>query len=499
MKLADGKSMKEADERAIREWGIPSIRLMEQAAKALSKRAAELAGSSKSALIFCGPGNNGGDGVGAAIDLMGAGFDVRVLLVGERQKMSGDCAEMERRLLGLGGILEDFDENGEYPADSYGVIVDALFGTGFRGRLSGPAAAAAEHMNRAKAPVVSADIPSGVHADTGSVLGPAVRADATVSFSLPKIGHFVEPGYVHCGELTVADIGVPNELLDGVATGVYAVHSAKLPKRRRISHKGDYGKVFICGGCTGYTGAPTLCARSAVRSGAGLVYLGVPEDIYAITAAKNDEAMPFPLPGDGSGRLGEEALPRMLERADSCDVTVLGPGLGRSEGLTRIVRAFLRQTNARLVLDADALFALDKETLVALKQPAVLTPHEGEFARLFWPVSDRLNDAKRAAEESGCVVVLKGHRTITAFPEGEVFVNTTGNPGMATGGTGDVLAGVIAALLCVLPKKQAVPYAVWLHGRAGDLCAGRLGEYSLTAGDMIKALPFAFLEQTQQG
>jgi len=392
-------------------------------------------------------------------------------------------------------MLEDFDEKENYSPDSFGVLVDAMFGTGFRGTLIGGAATAAELMNRSNTPTVAADIPSGVHADTGAVLGPAVLADATVAFSLPKIGHFVEPGCVFAGELAVADIGVPKELLDGISTGVFAVCGAELPKRPRISHKGDFGKVFVCGGCVGYTGAPSLCARAAVRSGAGLVYLGVPKDIYAITAAKNDEAMPFPLAGDGAGRLGADALSQMLERADSCDVAVLGPGLGRSEELTGLVRAFARQTQTRLVLDADALFAMDLETLGALKRPAVLTPHEGEFARLFWPVSDRLNDAKKAARESGSIVVLKGHRTIAAFPDGEAFVNTAGNPGMAKGGTGDALAGVIAALWCVLPPNRAVPYAVWLHGRAGDLCAKRLGEYAMTAGDLIEALPFAFLEQ----
>jgi hydroxyethylthiazole kinase-like uncharacterized protein yjeF len=497
MKLADGKSMKEADERAICDDGIPSIRLMENAAKALAKIAAELAGSKKSALIFCGTGNNGGDGFGAAVELLSMGFDVRAILVGDRQRMTKDCAEMERRFLKLGGTLHDFDERQDLPAESFGVVVDALFGTGFRGIISGPAAMAVEHMNRAKVPVVSADIPSGVHADTGAVLGIAVRADATVSFSMHKIGHFVEPGCVHCGELTVADIGVPKELLNEVSTGVFAVKGVKLPQRPRLSHKGMFGKVFVCGGCVGYTGAPTLCARAAVRAGAGLVTLGVPEQIYAVTAVKNDEAMPFPLPGDGSGKLGEEALSPMLEKAGWSDVTVLGPGLGRSEGLTRLVRSFVRQTENRLVLDADALFALNGETLGELKQPAVLTPHEGEFARLFWPVSDRLNDAKRAAKESGCIVVLKGHRTITAFPDGEVYVNTTGNPGMAKGGTGDVLAGMIAALLCVLPEKQAVPYAVWLHGRAGDLCANTHSEYAMTASDLIEAMPKAFLEQAE--
>lgn len=498
MKLADGKSMREADERAIRDFGIPSIKLMENASLALAKKAVELAKGSRSALVFCGSGNNGGDGAGAAAVLLGMGFKVRVLLVGDRQKLSKDCAEMERRLLSLGNVVEEFGENEDHSPGSYGVLVDAMFGTGFRGTLTGRAAAAAALMNRSGTPTVSADIPSGVNADTGAVLGPAVMADATVAFSLPKIGHFVEPGCVFTGGLAVADIGVPKELLNGVSTGVFTVCGAELPQRPRISHKGDFGKVFVCGGCVGFTGAPTLCAHAAVRSGAGLVYLGVPKDIYAITAAKNDVAMPFPLTGDGFGRLGESALPQMLERADACGVAVLGPGLGRSEGLTGLVRAFARQTQTTLVLDADALFAMDGKALRALKRPAVLTPHEGEFARLFWPVSDRLNDAKKAARESGCAVVLKGHRTITAFPDGEAFVNTTGNPGMAKGGTGDALAGVIAALLCVLPEKKAVPFAVWLHGRAGDLCAKKLGEYAMTAGDLIEALPFVFLEQEKK-
>ena len=499
MELSNGKLMAQADRRAIRDRGIPSLELMERAAGAVAEAAKELAGEERTAAVFCGPGNNGGDGLAAARILMGAGFAVRCLLVGRREKMTQDARAMALRLQDAGGALEDFDR-ADRSLSAYlqgvGVIVDALFGVGLSRPLAGDAMAAVERINDAGRPVVSADIPSGVSADTGAVLGQAVRAHRTVTFSMAKAGHFVEPGCIHRGALSVADIGIPGDILADAGCGLHAVHreDVVLPKRAPITHKGDYGKLLILAGSVGYTGAASLCARAAVRAGAGLVYLGVPADIYEIEAVKSEEPMAFPLPCGGGGRVSAGAVPAVEKRLADCDVCLVGPGLGRDEDTAAVTAAALKAARGPVVADADALWAIGRDLTVlqAAKGPVVLTPHEGEFARLLGrPVGDRLTDGLDFAREHGCVLVLKGHRTICAFPDGTGHIIDGGNPGMATGGTGDVLAGVIGALLGQLPLRRAVVTACWLHARAGDLAAEKYGEYALKAGDIIDLLPEA--------
>jgi len=269
--------------------------------------------------------------------------------------------------------------------------------------------------------------------------------------------------------------------------------SVSLPKRKADTHKGDYGKLLILGGCVGYTGAPTMCARAAVRTGAGLVYLGVPAPIYEITAVKNDEAMPFPLPAENGG-VSAQSVDIIKEKLQICDVCAVGPGMGKSTGTAKAVQYLLENWEKPLVIDADGLNVLagQMELLKAHRGPVVLTPHDGEFARLGGvPDGNRAECAARFAAEYGCILVLKGHRTLVAFPGGEVYITTHGNPGMAKGGSGDVLTGVIAALLGQLPAEQAVTTAVYLHSYAGDLCAARMGEYAMTATDLIETLPEA--------
>ena len=274
-----------------------------------------------------------------------------------------------------------------------------------------------------------------------------------------------------------------------------------LPKRAPDTHKGDYGKLLIVGGAVGYTGAPTLCARAAVRAGAGLVYLGVPAPIYDITAVKNDEAMPFPLPADERGGVAPAAAETVLARLQGCDTAALGPGMSKGEGTAAVVRAVLEARQEKpLVPDADALNVLQPllPLLRAYPAPVVLTPHAGEYARLGGELSgDPAADALRLAQQWGCVLVLKGHRSVVAFPGGEVYITTHGNPGMAKGGSGDVLTGVIAALLGQLPAERAVTAGVYLHSLAGDLCAARLGQYAMTATDQIETLPEATKQITE--
>ena len=274
-----------------------------------------------------------------------------------------------------------------------------------------------------------------------------------------------------------------------------------LPKRAPETHKGDYGKLLIVGGAVGYTGAPTLCARAAVRAGAGLVYLGVPAPIYDITAIKNDEAMPFPLPADQNGGVAPEAAETVLARLSGCSVCALGPGMGKGEGTAALVRAVLTSgASCPLVLDADALNVL-QPMLPLLRRcagPVILTPHLGEFRRLGGEVTGGMAaDALRFSAEWNCIVVLKGHRSVVAFPDGKVYITTHGNPGMAKGGSGDALTGILAALLGQLPPERAICTAVYLHSLAGDLCAQRMGEYAMTATDLIETLPEATRQITE--
>ena len=497
MQLTDSKAMRDADEKAIHVLGVPSTLLMTNAAKQLSLAALELMGQNKTAVIFCGSGNNGGDGIGAAVYLLRRGVNIHCILVGERSKMTEDCAEMERRLIELGGTLESFEPEdtklGEL-LDGAGVIIDALFGIGLNSELRGKALAAVKLINKSKTPVVAADIASGVEADTGCILGDAVHADVTVTFSMAKIGHFAEPGCVYCGKLRVADIGLPAEVLKNAGSGVFAVGAddVSLPVRPGVSHKGDYGKLLIIGGSVGYTGAPVLCAKAAARSGAGLISLGVPNEIYSITASRLMEPMPFPLADRGNGRISVSALPVIMEKLEQSDVCVLGCGLSRSEEIGELVRLIIGKSAKQLVIDADGLFALGSEAQIikSAQKPPVLTPHEGEFIRLGGVLTgDRVDDARSFALSRECVLVLKGHRTIIAFPDGEVYIISAGNPGMAKGGSGDVLAGIIGAFLGQLSLKKAVITACAVHALAGDICAKRYGEYAMLPSDIIEAIP----------
>lgn len=505
MRLSDAQKMYDADTNAIHKVGIPSLYLMENAAGHLARAAREIMGNKPLAAVFCGAGNNGGDGIAAAEILLRQGVSVRVFLVGKREKLTHDSQAMLRRLEKAGGCLEDYDpSDAGMPAllRSCGVIVDAMFGIGLKRPLAGLPLSAVEAINASGTPVVAADIPSGVSADTGAVLGAAVQCVKTVTFSMAKPGHFLEPGCVYAGEVEVCPIGIPEELLEAAFCGTQALLPGEitLPRRPALSHKGDYGRVLILGGSVGYTGAPNLTAAAAVRAGAGLVSLGVPESIWQVCAVKNAEAMPFPLPADEDGRFSAGALSALAERNPAFDVLALGPGMGRGQGVKELVSGLLRDCGSTMVLDADALWAIadDPTVLKEAKGCVIITPHPGEFRRLGGEkTGDRLTDARSFAAEYGCITVLKGHRSVIAFPEGEACILAAGNPGMARGGSGDVLTGILAAMLGQLPAKEAVLTGCALHAMAGDACAAEKGEYGMTPTDMIEALPYIMKGITQ--
>ena len=515
MKLAAAAQMRALDQEAI-QGGITSLELMDNAAEAVARTALEMLPDRPGrcrAAVFCGAGNNGGDGIAAARLLFLKGLKVRAFLVGDYEKLTPDALEETRRLSECGVELERFD-----PADESqrawvlgcDVVVDALFGVGLSRPIGAgtPFAAAVDWMNESRAAVVAADIASGVAADTGAVLGRAVRADRTVTFTLPKVGQAVGQGAVLSGNVEVRDIGIPADLVRGLVCRAQTVERdfarVALPPRRADGHKGTFGKVLIIGGAVGYTGAPLLTAAAAVRTGCGLVSLGVPETIWPVEAAKCVSAMPFPLP-DKHGRFSPKAKEEILERAAGCDAVALGPGLGRGDGVTELVLDLLREIQQPVVLDADGINALAGhiDVLDARRDRiTVLTPHDGEFARIGGDLTggdltggDRVGAARAFGAAHGCVLVLKGHRTLTAAPAGNVLVNTTGNSGLAKGGSGDVLTGIIASMLAQgATAVQAAAVGVWLHGRAGDLAAERLTPYGMTPEDVVSSLPAAIGE-----
>lgn len=511
MKLSTAAQMRELDRIAIQERGIPSIDLMERASAAVAAAALELLPDRPgrcTAAVLCGAGNNGGDGIGATRHLFLKGVRVRAFLVGSYEKLTPDALEETRRLSECGVELEAFDsENADQRAFVLGAdaCVDALFGVGLSRPIApdSPFAAAIDWMNRSRGAVVAADIASGVETDTGRVLGTAVRADRTVTFTLPKIGQAVGEGALCSGRVDVIDIGIPADLVHGLVCPAQTVEQsfmqAVLPKRQADGHKGTFGKVLVVGGAVGYTGAPYLTASAAARGGAGLVYLGVPKAIWAVEAAKCTGAMPFPL-ADKHGALACKALEDLKERLKTCNVLALGPGLSREEQAAGLARDLLAEAQCPVVLDADGINALagHMDVLDARRgRVTILTPHDGEFARIGGDLShgDRVRSAREFAAAHGCVLVLKGHRTVTAAPEGNVLVNTTGTSALAKGGSGDVLTGLIAALLAQgTTAVQAAAGAVWLHGRCGEIAQQRLTAYCTAPEDVVAAMPEAFRE-----
>ena len=521
MRLSTAAQMKEMDRRAIEERGIPSPVLMERAARHVAEEAVRfLEKENRScgrrpyrAAVFCGPGNNGGDGAAAARFLAERGLETRAFLVGSREKMTADTRLMEERLAQAGLALEDWqtEEQKDWCACA-DLILDALLGVGLRGEVRPGVKETILWLDSLDKPVLAVDIASGIHSDTGEVMGAALHAAVTVTFTLPKFGHLEGQGGYYTGELKTADIGIPEDVVEQVLAekddeGKAPVFEAcdgacagrLLPRRRPDGHKGTFGRVSITGGSIGLTGAPVLASRGAARCGSGLIFLGVPESIYPVTAASCLEVMPSPL-SDQNGRISSRAFFQILERLNSCDAGLIGPGLGRSQELSLLVCKLLEQTAVPLVLDADGLYAVkDRKELLRQRQEkglvTILTPHEGEFAYLGGDLSlGRRRAALRFAERYGCILALKGPATVTASPDGRVYINTTGNNGMAKGGSGDVLAGMVLSFLGQgMEPVEAAALAVYLHGLAGDLCRDRLGEYGMLPGDLAEEIPAAIL------
>jgi NAD(P)H-hydrate epimerase len=521
MRLATAEQMRHIDSVATREYAVPGVVLMENAGRHVEGVVAALAaeiGPGTRVLVIAGKGNNGGDGFVVARHLRNRGIDVRVCLLPRGTELVGDAALNYEMAVKLGvPIVEPADaETIAAQLDRTDIVVDAILGTGIHGEVTGPARVAIETLQDFAGLIVSVDIPSGIDADTGAVCGAAVRADITVTFGLAKTGLCQAPGSGHAGQVEVVDISLPRPLLESETLRTFLTESsdaaAKLPPRWGSMHKGDAGRVFVIAGSEGMTGAAAMSSEAAHRSGAGLVTVGVPRSLNDILECKITEVMSLPLPETEERCFSRAALEPALKFANGCEVAAIGPGLGTHPETRAFVREFVRDYEKPLVIDADGLNAFADGAggpgLIAARDAAtVITPHPGELARLFagapsaphWAGSiaaiqaNRVEAAREAAGHLDCVVVLKGAGTVIADPSGQAWINSTGNEGMAKGGSGDVLTGIIAGLLAggATPLDAAIA-GVYYHGLAGDLAAAELGARGMIAGDILRFLPKAW-------
>ncbi len=512
MKLATPSQVREADRLTIERGLVPSLQLMEnagQAAARVARRLLDDVASSKTVIVFAGKGNNGGDAFVVARLLCEWGARVRVFLTCDPGGVRGDARVNLDRWLATGNDVVTLaheraaDELDRVTAGA-DLLVDGLFGTGFRGDVTGVEARVIACIDDSGADVLALDIPSGVDGTTGAVGNLAVRATTTVTFALIKTGLVLEPGRSHAGDVDVVDIGIPESVLDEIGIEAELTDAASmralLPRRTPDAHKGDAGRVHVVGGSRGMAGAVVLSARAALRSGAGLVTAVVPGGLHDVLQTSVTEAIAFPVAETETGAHTHHSLSAIRERLADADVVAIGPGMGRHPESLVAVRHLVRELEMPVILDADGLFAFAErlETLADATGPRVVTPHPGEAARLLGTTvaevrADVFAAARRLQETSGATVVLKGGPTLVQSRSGRTTVNATGNAGMATGGSGDVLTGVIAALIGQgMDPDDAARLGVHVHGLAGDLGAGRLTEWGLVAGDLVDLLPEAF-------
>jgi len=506
--------MREADRRTIDEIGIPSLVLMEnagrQAVAAMEAMFSDLL--ERQIAVLCGRGNNGGDGFVIARTLVQRGADVSVFLLGRVADVRGD-ARTNLEILGrLGLTVVEVADSQAWELHftevrDCSLIVDAIFGTGLNAPVAGLIESVIADVNASGIPVVAIDLPSGLSADTPDSVGPSIDACLTVTLGAPKLPLVLPPGETHAGDIVIADIGIPNEIFDAVEGPRVelltrgAMRDLVSP-RSPDSHKGDYGRVLIVAGSRGKTGAAHLAGIGALRSGAGLVTVATPLSCQATISAMAPEYMTEALNEMSDGVDLDEA-DRVIEMAR--DVIAIGPGLGQATSTKEFIKRLVDRATTPLVVDADGLnaFTDDAERLVGREgRDVIITPHPGEMARLVGMSTDevqarRMDVARNFASAHHTYVILKGHRTLIATPDGKVFINPTGNPGMATGGTGDVLTGMIAAWLAqLLDAEGACKLAVYLHGMAGDLAEAEEGEVGMTSADLAAHLGDAVMELT---
>jgi NAD(P)H-hydrate epimerase len=514
MKITTAAEMREIDRATTQRFGVASLTLMENAGSAIAQFILEEYGSASRIAVVCGKGNNGGDGFVIARKLHRAGRVVEVLLLAEPADLRGDALAMFERLplrpISAENPPEFILQLLPKSLVNCDLVVDAVLGTGFQPPVKGLYADVIAAINRSCKPVVAVDIPSG--ADSNAMTEQSgdgiARADAIVTFTAPRPAHVF--GNLTRGPVLVAPIGSPPEAivsklnLEVITPRDFAVLLAPRP---RDSNKGTYGHALIVGGSLGKSGAAAMAGMAALRAGCGLSTVATPGSVLASVAAFGAELMTEPLPETGTGSIAMSAIEsgQFQQLVKPASVVAIGPGIGRNTETVEFVREAVRETKVPLVIDADGLNAFQGhiDLLNDSKRPLVLTPHPGEMSRLAGITikevqANRLEVARRFAREHHLILVLKGHRTVVALPDGTAWINPTGNPGMATGGTGDILTGITAGIIGQMQNDiaRAAVAAVYLHGSAGDIAAERMGEHSLVATDLLAALPEAFRRAT---
>ena len=515
MRIFTAEQMREADRRTIEDIGIPSLVLMENAGRqvvaAMESFFDDLA--DRQIAVLSGKGNNGGDGFVVARTLHQRGVGVSVFVVGQVAEIKGD-ARINLEILGrLGITVVEISDESQWELhfseiSAHTLIVDALFGTGLKSALSGIYETIIADVNGSGIPVVAIDVPSGMSADTPDLIGDCIEATVTVTLGAPKLPLVLPPAEQKAGEVVVADIGIPAEIIqtvDGPLVELMTrdVMRVLISPRQPDAHKGDFGRVLIVAGSRGKTGAAVLAAQGALRSGAGLVTVATPRSCVPLVAVHTPDYMTEGLEETVDGTIHFAAAEYVLGL--TADVLAVGPGLGRGEAVTAFMRELIDRSELPLIFDADALNAFVDEPAALIGREGrdlIITPHPGEMARLIGcsiedVQADRMGIARDFASAHRVYVVLKGYRTLIATPDGKVFINPTGSPGMATGGTGDVLAGMMAAWLAqLLDAEAACRLATYLHGAAGELADADEGEVSMTASDLAEHIGDAILELT---
>ncbi len=512
MKIVNSHEMRKIDRLTIEGYGVPSLVLMERAGLAVAAKVKELFPPlpHQKITVIAGSGNNGGDGLVVARILQNWGYGVKVLILAEKNALSPDCA-VQYQITSHFGIKVEFTPTISNADLHNAVVIDAIFGTGINKPVNANLIKIFNQIKSSGISVVSVDIPSGISSDTGEVLGGAIKADYTVTFGLPKMGHFLYPGAGYAGRLFVENIGFDSRILQSEDLKVDLIQkdiiSGMITPRQKYSHKGDYGHVLIIAGSKGKTGAALLSAKACLRSGAGLVTLGVPESLIDIIQGRITEEMTLPLEDSGKGTLSSNAIDEILSFASGkIDAIAVGPGIGVTDDTQKLIAKLIKNSPVPLVIDADGINSLsaNADILLRAKSAVIITPHPGEMARFYSSVfkqeyktvdieRNRIGVSKNLSSEYNIYVVLKGVPSIIASPNGDVFINSTGNPGMATAGTGDVLTGIIASLLGQgLTPLNASVSGVYIHGLAGDFASANKGQYCLLALDIIDCLSDAF-------
>ena len=502
MKVSNVSEMRKLDRTAIEEFGIEEQILMENAGLAVyTVLSREFGIAGKRFLVFCGIGNNGGDGFVVARKIHSNGGAVKIFILGDRKKFRGaakaNLDTVDRLPIEI--LQPESAESITMDVSHCDAIVDAIFGTGLSKDVEGMHYDIIELINRSGKPVFSVDIPSGIHGDTGRIMGTAIRAAYTVAFGLPKRGNMLYPGYELCGDLSVSHISFPPSLYDADSLKVEINQPGAIPPRNRSGHKGDFGDVLFVAGASSYFGAPYFAALSFLKAGGGYSRLAAPISMTPFIANKGSEVVFVPQRETPSGSIAIDNKASLLALSEGVDMVILGPGLSLDEETGKLTRELVSEIDKPIILDGDGITALCNDLRIIEKRKGVtiVTPHVGEMSRITgMSVPDidvnKIEVLQRTAEQLNAIIVLKGAHSLIGYPDGRVFINMSGNPGMATAGSGDVLTGAIAAMHGMgLPVRDAVRKGVFIHGLSGDLAAEERGEDGITAQDILDYLPRA--------